>query len=276
MERCVQLIREWCRGRVDGWVVAFAIAVVASVTAIQPWEDPPDVRVAPFRVVASGDSGKAVLQGMSRRLAAARTFTVDVVLRVDGGPAGRGGIRDSTLVHIEVMRPDRVHAVSRTPGQERHFYFDGRGVTVYDATKNIYATAPVRGTIDDMVHALDEHFGFVPPLAEFLANDPWFFVSARMDHASLDGVQPMDRRQCRRVSMRGGPARATLSVAADDGLPCELTTRFTHGEGTSRLRVTFSAWNLGARVAGAGFVFRPRSDTRRVPMMFMPAAEQGR
>lgn len=275
MERCVQLIREWCTGRVDGWAVAFAIAVVASVTAIRPWESTRDVRVMPSRMVASGDSGKAVLQGMSRRLAAARTFTVDVVLRVEAEPAEPGEIRDSTLVHIEVIRPDRVHAVSRTAGRERHFYFDGRGVTVYDAAKNVYATAVVRGTIDDMVHALDEHFGFVPPLAEFLANDPWFFVSARMDYASLDGVQTMDRRQCRRVSMRGGPARATLSVAADNGLPCELTTRFTRGEGTSRLRVTFSAWKLGARVAGDGFVFRPRSDTRRVPMMLMPAPEEG-
>lgn len=275
MERCVQLIREWCMGRVDGWVVAFAIAVVASVTAIRPWESTPDVRVVLSRAVASRDSGKAVLQGMSRRLAAARTFTVDVVLQVDAGTLERREDRDSTLVHIEVMRPDRIRAVSRTPGQERHFYFDGRSVTVYDATKNVYATAAVRGTIDDMIHALDEHFGFVPPLAEFLANDPWFFVSARMDHASLDGVQTMDRRQCRRVSMRGGLARATLSVAADNGLPCELTTKFTHGEGTSRLRVAFSAWNLSARVAGAGFVFHPRSDSRRVPMMFMPAAQQG-
>jgi hypothetical protein len=75
--------------------------------------------------------------------------------------------------------------------------------------------------------------------------------------------------------MRGELARATLSVAADSGLPCELTTRLTHRQGTSRLRVAFSAWNLGARVAGTGFVFHPRVDTRRVPMMFMPAAEAG-
>jgi hypothetical protein len=275
MEGCVQLIREWCRGRVDGWAVAFAIAVVASVTAIRPWESTPEVRVVPSRVVASRDSGTAVLQGMSLRLAAARTFTVDVVLRVDAGPGEGREIRDSTLVHIEVMRPDRVHVVSRSPGRERHFYFDGRTVTVYDAAKNVYATAAVRGTIDDMVHALDERFGFVPPLAGFLANDPWFFVSARMDHATLAGVQTVNRRECRKVSMRGELARATVSVAADSGLPCELRTTFARGDDTSRLRVTFSAWNLGARVARAAFDFRPRSDTRRVPMMFMPAAEEG-
>lgn len=261
-----------------GWVAAFvavgALATAGVLTGVGtlPWGDG-SARFAEAPAVAdTADPAMAAVRRMTTRLASARSFTVDAVRQMDAELLEGRTVPESAGIHVEVRRPDKVHAVLRSPGEERHFYFDGRAVTVYDATKKFYATEPVRGNIDDMLRYLDEHFSFMPPLAEFVANNPWAFLGVRARSAQLAGARSFNGAECRQVNITGEVADAQLWVATATNLPCGLTATFTRMEGSPKLRAGFSNWRLGAAVPDAHFVFRPPPDARLIPMMRLPAS----
>jgi hypothetical protein len=265
--------------RSAGWATGFVavglFTALAALTATnaQLWEAGTARFAAVPAVADTSDPGMAAVRRMTTRLAAARSFTVDAVRQMDAGLLEGRDAPDSAGIHVEVRRPDKLHAVLKSPGEERHFYFDGRAVTVYDATRKFYATEPVRGNIDDMLRYLDEHFGFMPPLAEFVANNPWAFLGVRAGSAHLaSGVRSFNGAECRQVNVTGELADAQLWVATETGLPCGLTATFTRMEERPSLRAGFSNWRLGAAVPDARFVFRPPADARRIPMMRLPAS----
>jgi hypothetical protein len=253
-------------------VGALATAGVLTGVGTLPWGDG-SARFAEAPAVAdTADPAMAAVRRMTTRLASARSFTVDAVRQMDAELLEGRTVPESAGIHVEVRRPDKVHAVLRSPGEERHFYFDGRAVTVYDATKKFYATEPVRGNIDDMLRYLDEHFSFMPPLAEFVANNPWAFLGVRARSAQLAGARSFNGAECRQVNITGEVADAQLWVATATNLPCGLTATFTRMEGSPKLRAGFSNWRLGAAVPDAHFVFRPPPDARLIPMMRLPAS----
>jgi hypothetical protein len=261
------------------WAATFVAVAVFAAMAVLAMMDPWPGETGAVRltrgaavVVHPPDSGTAAVRRMTTRLASARSFTVDAVRMMDAELLEGRPVPDSAGVHVEVKRPDKVHAVLVSPGHERHFYFDGHTVTVYDATKKFYATEPVRGSIDDMLRFLDERFSFMPPLAEFLANDPWAFLGVRVRSAELTGTRIFNGARCRQVNITGEMATAYLWLATDTGLPCGLSATFTRMEGSPNLRTTFANWRLDAAIPDARFVFTPPPGARRIPMMPLPAS----
>jgi hypothetical protein len=260
------------------WAAAVVAAGAVAGTAIfaatdrWPWEGGFALLAPASAGADSADPAIAAVRRMSTRLASARSFTVDATRQMDAGLLEGRTVPESASVHVEVRRPDKVHAVLTGRGEERHFYFDGSTVTVYDATKQFYATEPVRGSIDDMLRFLDERFSFMPPLAEFLANDPYAFLGVRARSARLAGTRSINGTECRQVNITGEVADAQLFVATDTGLPCELAATFTRMEGKPGLFARFSNWNLDASIPDDHFVFRPPLAARRIPMMPLPAS----
>jgi hypothetical protein len=254
--------------------LAIAAAVIAAFASVDmwPWEGAAARLAAAPAEADRSDPAIEAVRRMTTRLASARSFTVDAVRHMDAELLEGRTVAESAGVHVEVRRPDKVHAVLRSPGLERHFYFDGSAVTVYDATKQFYATEPVRGNIDDMLRYLDEHFSFMPPLAEFVANNPWAFLGVRARSAQLGEARRLNGAECRQVNITGEHADAQLWVATATHLPCGLTATFTRMEGSPKVRAGFSNWKLGAAIPDSHFVFRPPPGARLIPMMRLPAA----
>ena len=71
-----------------------------------------------------------------------------------------------------IKRKWRVLEPQRLLTAQSALYADGQNVSLTDETMKLYATTPLAGTIDEMVEALDNRYGFTPPLAEFILNDP--------------------------------------------------------------------------------------------------------
>jgi hypothetical protein len=257
-----------------GVVAAGMLAGMALFAALDrwPWEGGFARLVAAPAEADPPDPAIEAVRRMSTRLASARSFTVDAVRQMDAGLLEGRTVPESASIHVEVKRPDKVHAVLTGTGEERHFYFDGRTVTVYDVTKQFYATEPVRGSIDDMLRFLDERFSFMPPLAEFLANDPYAFLGVRARSAQLAGTRNIEGTECRQVNVTGEVADAHLFVATETGLPCELAATFTRMEGRPGLFARFSNWRLNVAIPDDRFVFRPPAAARRIPMMPLPAS----
>jgi hypothetical protein len=216
---------------------------------------------------AKGEAeARRVLVEMTQRIAGLREFTVEARRHMD--PALTPGMEaaEDARIEVQVQRPDKLHATIRAGKDVRHVFYDGATLTVLDEAKNVYAQTPVKGTIDDMVRHLDERFGFTPPLAELVTNDPHSFIRDQVKTARLGEARAIDGRQCRRLDLAGDLARADLWVAEDGRLPCRLEATFTGIEGAPKLNVEFGKWTVDADIPDSAFVFRPPEGARKIKM----------
>ena len=135
-----------------------------------------------------------------------------------------------------------------------------------DERMKLYATVPLPGTIDEMVDQLDRRFGFTPPLAEFLLNDPYLKFSQQMQRSVDQGQETISGTACDHLTLTGEIADADIWIAVADRLPRRFVATFKDREGSPKLTIDFSEWNLAATLEEALFVFDPPADAEEITM----------
>jgi len=62
-----------------------------------------------------------------------------------------GSVAESAQIEVSVSRPQMIRARSISDAGARVLYSDGQNVSLLDETMKVYATAPLAGTIDEIV-----------------------------------------------------------------------------------------------------------------------------
>jgi hypothetical protein len=142
---------------------------------------------------------------------------------------------------------------------------DGRTLTVFDEKKNHYAQVAMRRTIDGLVDQLEEEYGFVPPVADFLVSNPYAGIREQATAITSLGRKKINGVECDHLRFKGKEADAELWIAVTDQLPRKLVATF-HRAGKPQLRIAFSNWNLAASIAASDFSFSPPAGAQKIEM----------
>jgi hypothetical protein len=199
-------------------------------------------------------------------LAGARQLTFKATRRLDAALVIGGSVAESAQIEVSVSRPQMIRARSISDAGARVLYSDGQNVSLLDETMKVYATAPLAGTIDEIVDALDDRYGFTPPLAEFILNDPQKKFGSQIQGSQYKGVESLSGVECERVTLTGEIADADVWIAITDHLPRRFVATFKDREGGPQLKVDFSDWNLAAKLEDSTFVFNPPKDAEKIVM----------
>jgi hypothetical protein len=212
-------------------------------------------------------TAELVLRQMSDKLAHAKQVTFKVAREFQTS-ATDGEIDDvKTEIDVALSRPDKLMAQSKGAQGVRTFYADGQNVSVVDHQMKLYTTIRLGGTIDEMVEKIDERYGFTPPVAEFMLNDPYKKMSGQIENASYKGLEVINGVECHHVTAQGELADAELWVATTDQLPRRLVATFKHRVGSPQLKADFSDWNLNASLDNKVFSFVPAADAEKIEML---------
>ena len=226
----------------------------------------------PLAAAEPNPTADQLLRQMSARLAAATSFSFQATRELDPGLVEGFTVPQHANISVAVQRPNKIAARATSNLGERRFVADGRTLTILDAKANVYATVPMRTTLDGLVEQLDAKFGFTPPLAEFALSNPY-----REFHQQAQSVSYLGRAktktgflglggdECHRLALKGKEADAELWIAVSDQLPRKLTATF-HRQGQPQVRITFSKWNLAAAVNPADFTFGPPQGSQQIEM----------
>lgn len=220
----------------------------------------------PAPPVASAPDPAQILRAMFDSLSKAQQLTFKATRQLDAALVIGGAVAESAQIDVSVSRPQRVRARSVSDAGARVLYADGQHVSLLDETMKVYATTPLAGTIDEMVDALDNRYGFTPPLAEFILNDPRKKFSTQIQGSQHKGKETLNGVECDRVTLTGEIADADVWIAVADHLPRKFVATFKDREGSPQLTVDFSNWNLAAKLADSDFVFDPPKDAEKIDM----------
>jgi len=225
--------------------------------------------------VAATPEPAQLLQVMFDTLAHARTLTFKATRQLDAALAVGGSVAESASIEVWVSRPQMIRARSTSEAGARVFYADGQHVSLIDEGMKVYATAPLPGTIDDVVNALDERYGFTPPLAEFVLNDPSKKFATQIQSSQYKGSEAVNGVECNHIALTGEVADADLWISIADHLPRRLVATFKDREGSPQLKVDFSDWNLTPSLEASLFVFDPPKDAYKIAMRTSDDANAG-
>lgn len=224
---------------------------------------------ANLAVSAETTNGDQILRQMSAKLAAAKSFSFAATREIDAALLEGRDLPEKARISATIQRPNKLAAHATSKRGARRFVFDGRTLSLLDATANAYAIVPMRTSLDGLVDALDDKYGFTPPLAEFALSDPYaeFRQQAQtvtyLGRVKTEGFLGLGGVECHRLALKGKVADAELWVGVDDQLPRKLVATF-HRTGQPQVRIAFSSWNLAA--APADFTFTPPAGAEKIEM----------
>lgn len=208
-----------------------------------------------------------LLQQMSQKLAAAPRLSFKAARKLDVGLIEGRELPENSEIAVSLVRPGKLMAKSSSEDGVRYFYADGENISLFDETMMLYATVPLKGTIDDVSAALDERYGFTPPLIEFLVSDSYRRLNQHIQSSSLKGPENIKGVDCHRLSLVGKIADSELWISTKDQLPCRLIATFKDREHQPKLAVEFSEWNLNPQFDEKMFTFAPPKDAEKIAMV---------
>ena len=212
------------------------------------------------------------LRQMSDTLAGARQLTFAATRHLDAALVEGGTVAESSAIAVSISRPRMIRAQMVSDAGVRRFYADGQRVSLIDDGMKVYATVPLAGTIDEMVAALDDRYGFTPPLAEFAVNNPYEIFNTRIQRSVYRGKETIGGVECDHLALTGEIADAEVWIASADHLPRRFVATFKDREGSPRLRIDFSEWNLAASLDESSFLFAPPKDAEEIVMTAVGSA----
>jgi hypothetical protein len=206
------------------------------------------------------------LKAMSTKLMSAKQFSFQVDREIDSGLLEGRNVPEKARIDLRVSRPNRISARSVSREGTRRIIADGQTVTVFDEKKNHYAQVPMATTIDGLMAQLEEKYGFVPPLADFVINNPYVEIRQQANVISFLGRSKIEGGiECDHLLLKGSEADTELWIAVSDQLPRKLVATF-HRKGKPQLRIAFFNWNLAAPLAASDFAFTPPPGAHKIEM----------
>ena len=225
-----------------------------------------------FAADAEQPDADQLLRQMSAKLSAASSFSFAATREIDLALLEGRDLPEKARIAVVVQRPNKLAGHAKSKDGARRFVFDGQTLSLLDEKPNHYAMVPMRTSLDGLVAALDEKYGFTPPLAEFAVSD--LYADLREQAHTLTylgrgkttaGFLGLGGVECHRLGLKGKVADAELWIAVDDSLPRKLVATF-HRAGQPQVRIAFSKWNLAAPVSESAFAFTPPKGAEKIEM----------
>ncbi len=243
------------------WTVVAALALVPLAGAQEPAPGPSSA--GPPRSVEA--RAEQELKKMGEFLAGLPHFALEAEETFDEIPDGELRRQLTNVRRIAVERPNHFAADVTGDTLSRASWYDGRTVTVLDKEHNAYATIEAPGTIDATLDELQDEYGVVLPLVDFLYSDPYAVLMEGVTYGRYLGIHQAAGVACHHLAFSQATIEWQLWIdAGDTPLPRKLVISYVEEPGEPQYSATIRRWNLESRVPEGLFTFEAPEGARKI------------
>lgn len=221
---------------------------------------------------------KGILLRMANYLAKAPKFTFNVSDTYDTVQSSGQKIEFAATRKVSVSRPNGLRVEhEESDGDKNIILYDGKDVTVFSLSKNVYAQTAIPGGVDTAVKYFLKDLNMRLPLAMLLVTQLPDELERRTE--SLDYVE--------KTSLYGKPAHhlagrtetVDYQIWIAEGahpLPLRVVLTYKLSEDQPQFRAQFSDWNFAPQINDAQFAFTPPAGARKIAFLTqMPNTQAG-
>ena len=150
------------------------------------------------------------------------------------------------------------------------FYFDGKTITAYSPTKNLYAEKSAPGTVEDVIEMAYREEGKSFPYADILVAEPYAVLTDGLVRAAYVGQSTF-----RALSGTGSVKTDHLAfsnkgvewqiwIGVEDRLPRMVSATYFGKPGEPSYMVEFGDWKINEPVLPETFIFKNTSKAAKV------------
>jgi hypothetical protein len=208
------------------------------------------------------------LHRMSDYLAGLNTFRVDTTT-VDETKVSKDGQKIEQLAEskMAVRRPGEMRIDRLSPNGRVVFRDDGKQFSVYNADKNVYATAPAAANLDQAADNARDQLQVDAPGVDLLASNPYGALTEGVTEGRYIGLEPMG----------GGVMAHHLAVTRQNGVsyqlwiqdgaqpvPLRYVVSDRNMRGAPQFTIELHNWQPNAPIPNDSFAFTPPAGAKQV------------
>ncbi len=169
---------------------------------------------------------------------------------------------------VTVQRPNKLHGKRQESQVQQSLIYDGETMTVYNASQNYYASAPMPGTIEAMLNHARLALGFVPPASDLLYRDVFPLLMQNVYSAIVIGEAEIGGVSCIHLAFSRPDVDFQIWIPKTGApLPCKyvVTDKTTFGQPNTV--AVMSNWNIKPKISDALFEFVPPKGAKATGFM---------
>ena len=216
---------------------------------------------------------KALLIGMAKTLAEARQFSVSIRMNYEVVQASGQKIQFREVRKVQISRPDYLRVDSQqSDGDAGGLIFDGKTLTLFSTTENVYSQTAHPGDVDAAVRYAVGKLGIRVPLSRLVTTtlpQELQKLNTSVDYVEQDilGEMPTDH-----VAAQTRDVDYQVWIGSDL-LPTRIVLTYKNYPGQPQFQADFSSWDLTSAIHDSVFTFTPAKGAERIPTL-LPASRQ--
>lgn len=230
-------------------------------------ETPPVPQVQPPPQVEEGDmaAATAALERMSAKLRSFDSFELVADSTTEEVFTDGEKLQFINRVHYVVEKPDHFYASVRSDRKWRRYFYDGENLTVLAPTSGYYASAPITGSIVDLLAAAYDRYGIEVPLQDLFIWGAEGAETPELTDAFLVGFAQVDEHPTDQWFFRAPGVDFQIWIGREDDLPHRVVITNTEDEAQPQYVASLD-WTPSPQIEADRFVFTPGEQNSRISL----------
>lgn len=209
-----------------------------------------------------------ILKRMSDYLGSLKQFSVHTQNTLEDTLDSGHRIDLDISASVSVSRPNKIRAERKGDLVDQVFYYDGKTLTLYNPSNNVYATEPAPGTFEEMFQYLYESLGFGLPISDLVYPDSFPLLMQDVTFATVIGKSNINGVKCDHLLFsRPGVDFQVWVTEGKSPLPIKYVVTDTEMPGSMSIVTIMSDWNVNPAAKNAQFTFVPPKGVQKINFM---------
>lgn len=253
---------------------ALCVAILATLAgcAEQPTLKNPSDWAAQESTVQAGPEptdAKGILLRMANYLAKTPAFTVNLADSYDVVQASGEKIEFSAVRKVALSRPNGLRVEREaSDGDKQVVFYDGKDITIFSPSDNIYAQTEKVGGIDEAVKYFLKDLNMRLPLAVLLVSQLPVELERRTQSFDYVEKTTIHGQAAHHLAARTETVDYQIWIAEGaKPLPLRVVLTYKLAEGQPQFRAQFSDWHLTPQIDKAQFAFTPAEGAKKIAFL---------
>jgi hypothetical protein len=240
-------------------VLAWCSIIPSGALAQNPAVDPAAVRI---------------LKRMTDFMDSLQKFSVKTQNIIEDEYGSGHRIERDLAASVTVKRPNKLLAMRSGSLMNQRFFYDGKTLTLYNSSVNVYGAKPAPPTIEKMIDFARETVGILLPAADLLYRNAFPLLMQDVNLAAVVGKAVIGGVRCDHL-LFSRPGVDFQVWVAEGQQPWPIKYVVTETPSMLAITTVLSDWNLKPAVDDARFNFVPPKGVQAISFMPLETAGSG-
>lgn len=212
---------------------------------------------------------KGLLLRMANYLAKTQAFAVNLSDSYDAVQASGEKIEFAATRKVVVSRPNGLRVEREgSDGEKQIMLYDGKDITVFSPSTNVYAQTAKPGGIDEAVKYFLKDLNMRLPLAMLLVSQLPAELERRTESVEYVEKTTIHGQAAHHLAARTETVDYQVWIAeGPKPLPLRVVLTYKLTEGQPQFRAQFSDWNLAPQVDATQFAYTPAEGANKIAFL---------